>query len=299
MSTRIFSSSLILFLSYLFVPCAMSAQDSDGAAQLARIDRHQSSEWLTVEPHLPNPATASAAQLELAGDILRARRFPEDAVEFYIYALKRGGQEAALMNKLGVTELELRNVVAARVYFQRVVQLQRKDARGWNNLGAVEYSEGRYGKAISDYGRAIKLDTQQATYHSNRGTAYFETKDYERARREFDTALKLDPQMMKHLGTTGLEVHMLSPSDRARYCFELARLFAHRGDEMEMLHYLQMASEGGFDVEHDMGSDEVLARYRKDPRVLTLVRNAKALRSGRASADVPGGLPPLPPETHP
>lgn len=299
MSTRIFSPLLLLLVSLSSEPYALRAQDHNVTAQLARIERHQSPDWLTIEPHLPDPATASAARLELTGDVLRARRFPEDAVEFYLAALKRGGQEAALMNKLGIAELELRNVPIARAYFQRVVLLERKNARAWNNLGAVEYSDGRLRSAISDYGHAIKLNPEEATYHSNRGTAYFEAKNFERARREFDVAFRLDPQLMDHTGTAGLEVHMLSPSDHARYLFELARLYAHRGDEIQMLHYLQMSSEGGFDVEREMGSDDVLARYRKDVRVLTLVRNAKALRSGSASVKAPGGLPPLPSEVRP
>ena len=296
MSPRILHSSIPLLLSLLFVSCPLRGQDRDISAQLARIDRHQSPEWLSIEPHLPNLDTASAAQLETTGDVLRARRFLEDAAEYYIFALRRGGHEADLMNKLGVTELELRNIELARAYFQRAVHLQRNDAKVWNNLAAVEYVDGRLRNAISDYGRAIKLDATDATYHSNRGTAYFQAKDYDRARREYDTALKLDPDLMEHLGTGGVEVHMLSPGDHARYLYEMARLFAHRGDEIQMLHYLQMASEGGFDVERQMGSDEVLARYRKDARVLMLVHNAKALRSGSASAAVPGGLPPLPAE---
>jgi tetratricopeptide (TPR) repeat protein len=244
---------------------------------------------------LPDPATAAPDKLELAGDVLRARRFPEEALQYYIYALRRGGQEGVLLKKLGVTELELHRTALARAYFQKLVRLNKKDADGWNNLGAVEYLDRNYVGAISDYGRAIKLNKTSAIYHSNRGTAYFEKKDFEAARREFDVALKLDPGMMEHHGATGVSIHMLSPEDHARFCFELARLYAHRGDEMQMLHFLTVASEGGYDVLPAMGSDKVMAEYRKDPRVLTLVQNARALRSGRASADVPGGLPPLPP----
>jgi hypothetical protein len=47
-----------------------------------------------------------------------------------------------------------------------------------------------------------------------------------------------------------------------------------------------------------MGPDKVLGRYRKDPRVLLLVRNAQALRSGHSIAEVKGGLAPLPPTVH-
>jgi tetratricopeptide (TPR) repeat protein len=203
------------------------------------------------------------------------------------------------MNKLGITELDLRHIATARAYFQQVVRLQRKDAQGWNNLGAVEYLDGHYGGAISDYRKAIKYDKRSATFHSNLGTAYFEEKDFDKARGEFDVALKIDPEMMEHHGSTGVSAHMLSPADHAHFCFEIARLYAHRGDEEQMLHYLQLASEGGFDILGTMRDDSVMAPYRKDPRVVTLVQNARAIRNGRISvADAQGGVPPLPAENH-
>ncbi len=46
----------------------------------------------------------------------------------------------------------------------------------------------------------------------------------------------------------------------------------------------------------EMRSDAKLDHYRKDTRVILLVQNAKALRSGRASiGDSPNSVPPLPP----
>jgi len=260
--------------------------------------RHQSADWLAIEPHLPDPATASPQKLEIAADVLRARRFPEDALVYYGYALQRGGPQQELLIRMGVTELDLRHITVARNYFMQVVRLQKKNAQGWNNLGAAEYVDGRYGTAIVDYSKAIKLDRKSAVYHSNLGTAYFEEKNFEKARQQFDIALTLDPDMMQHHGASGVEAHMLSPADHAHYCFEIARLYAHRGDEENMLRYLTLSSEGGYDVLGSMGSDEVLAKYRKDPRVISLVRNATALRNARTSvADArAGGVPPLLPQ---
>jgi tetratricopeptide (TPR) repeat protein len=201
-----------------------------------------------------------------------------------------------LMNKIGVTQLELRHTAAARAYFQRATQLQKKDPVAWNNLGAVEYMDGRFATAISNYKRAIKLNKTSAIYHSNLATALFEEKRYKDARAQYKIALELDPDMAHHDGTGGLTAHMLSPEDHARYCFEMARLYAELGDETNMLRYLTMASEGGFDVMGEMRSDAKLDRYRKDTRVILLVQNAKALRSGRASVDdASSKIPPLPP----
>jgi hypothetical protein len=73
-------------------------------------------------------------------------------------------------------------------------------------------------------------------------------------------------------------------------------LYAELGDEVNLMHYLTMASESGFDVMGEMRGDNVMTHYRKDPRVIMLVKNAQALRSGRASVDdATGKIPPLPP----
>ena len=278
------------------LPAGLQQQNAPNTEVMREI-RHRDPQWETVRLHLPDPAISSEEQLETVADVLRARRFPEDALDYYLYALKRGGgNQVMLMNKIGVTQLELRHTAAARAYFQRAIQMQKKDAVAWNNLGAVEYMDGRFATAISDYSRAIKLNKTSAIYHSNLATALFEEKRYKDARAQYKIALQLDPDMAHHDGTGGLTAHMLSPEDHARYCFEMARLYAELGDETSMLRYLTMASEGGFDVMGEMRSDAKLDRYRKDTRVILLVQNAKALRSGRASIDnAASKVPPLPP----
>jgi tetratricopeptide (TPR) repeat protein len=273
---------------------ALYAQRGLPSHEVALQVEHRDPQWESIVAHLPDPATATPARLESAADVLRARRFPESALDYYNYALKRGANEAQILNKIGVTELEIGNVRVAREFFQRVVHLKKKNAEAWNNLGAVEYLEGQNGHAISDYKRAIKLNKKSAAFHSNLGTAYFQTKDFDRARKEFVIALKLDPELMEHRGGPGgVTMRMLSPQDHARFCYEIARLYAQNGDVKNMLHYLTTASEGGFDVLRQMEHDPVLGQYRKDPRVLLLVQNAEALRSGHLSvAESSGALPP-------
>ncbi len=63
---------------------------------------------------------------------------------------------------------------------------------------------------------------------------------------------------------------------------------------MNLLHYLTMASEGGFDVMSEMRGDNLMGVYRKDPRVILLVKNAHALRTGRVVVeDTAGNVPTL------
>jgi tetratricopeptide (TPR) repeat protein len=253
-----------------------------------RTDReslHKTEQWQLIEQHLPDPATATAQELEQQADILRARRFPEDARDYYRYALARGGNEPALLNKLGLTELEMRNAQLARAYFQRVVKMSKKNADAWNNLGAVEYMDGNSANALADYKRAVKLNRRQAVFHANLATSYFERRDYPKARQEIDAAMKLDPQIFEHaLSNGGVVAHVLSAQDRARFSFEMAKLYAKNGLEDEMLHSLAMASEAGMDVQREMLHDPELAKFEMDPRVVVLVHNAQALRESRAAA---------------
>jgi tetratricopeptide (TPR) repeat protein len=290
-------SFLLIFFTLWAFPARLAAQDESPAQPELLRPTHDDPQWTTVQSHLPDPLTASAAKLELAADVLRARRFPGDALEYYNYALQRGGDQVLLLNKMGVTELELQNLMAARAYFQRSVKLKKKNADGWNNLGALEYLERRYRNAILDYDRAIKINKKESSFHSNLGTAYFDLKQFDSARKEFEIALKLDPEMFQRRRmSTGVTAHLLSPEDHARFCYEMARLYAKNGDEDNMLHSLQMASEGGFDVATEMGRDASLSPYRKDPRVVMILQNARALRAGRAGTAVAAGtLPPLPP----
>ncbi len=304
MSIPLRSPFLILLFGLLSVPSRSTAefpaamQQNPTATDAAlRELRHEDPQWQMVRPHLPDPATATEQQLETVGDVLRARKFPEDALDYYTYALRRGGgNEVLLMNKLGVTQLDLRHTAAARAYFERATRLKKKDAVAWNNLGAVEYIDRRFATAISDYARAIKLNKTSAIYHSNLATALFEEKNYKSAREQFKLALQLDPDMAHHDGTGGLTAHLLSPEDHARYCFEMARLYAELGDETNMFHYLKMASEGGFDVMEEMRADNMMSPYRKDPRVILLVKNAHALRTGHVLVDdAASKVPTLPP----
>jgi tetratricopeptide (TPR) repeat protein len=274
---------------------AQTAQANDPSLRSERAIEHNSPDWALIESHLPDPTTATPAKLEMEGDILRARRFPASAMDYFHYALNRGGDRSALLNKMGVTELELGNVTLARLYIQADLKAQRKNAQAWNNLGAIEFMQRRYGDAIRDYKRAIKYDDQVAVYHSNLGLAYVDKRDFESARAQLILALKLDPDVFLHHNAAGSSLHILSTSDRTRFCFEMAKAYAKLGNEAEMLHALQTASEAGMDIQAAMLKDNILASHVNDPQVVALVHVGKSLHASRvAGGNVAGAAPTLP-----
>ncbi len=245
--------------------------------------RHDDPQWQAVVAHLPDPAVASPKLLEQQADLLRIRKFPEDALEYYNYALNRGGRTAILLDKIGLTQLELRNVVLAQAFFRQAIKADRKSPQGWNNLAATEYLERQYGSAVNDYKKAVKLDHASAVFHANLSTAYFEAKNYKGARKEADEALKLDPLVFQHSSGAGVAAHILSVEDRARFAFEMAKLYAQHGQEAEMLHALGVACENGMDIAPAMAKDPTLSKYRNNPGVALVIENARELHGGTPS----------------
>ena len=286
--------SLLLLPASVWVPLqAQSNPLPKSTLDSLRQSAHESPDWKLIEPHLPDPATAPIAMLETQGDLLRVRRFPDDALAYYNYALQRGGDQAELFNKIGITNMELGNLSIARVYLQRVVKLHPKDPQSWNNLGAVDFMGRNYTGAIQSYRRAIKFNKKFAVSHSNLGMAYIEKKDFSSAKAELLLAMKLDPQIFsRNSSSGGATLHMMTASDRANFCFQMAKVYARMGDEAEMLHQLQTASEAGMNIRREMAEDEDLARFAKDPRVDEIILVAKSLREGKMVRNVASVLPP-------
>lgn len=286
--------SFLLCAASLCAVTALHAQQARSSdAEIERALRHATPEWQLVAAHLPDLMTASESSLEIEGDVLRARRMPEDALEYYGYALKRGGgDQARIFRHMGVSQLQLHRPELARACFRRAITLRKKDAEAWNNLGASEFMGRDVKSSIPDYNRAIKLNKKNPIYHANLGTAYFELHSYEDAREQFAIASKLDPDVFRRGGWGGTQIEVLSTQDRGRFCFEMATLAARTGNDAATLEWLGRAAEAGFDVKTALEGGRDFNAYRKDPRVALLLSNARALRAKQVATTEP--IPTLP-----
>jgi len=272
----------VRFLAPVLALCLPAAcllgetQPNEAQSQSALL--HQTKEWADIQPHLPSPDTASPAILETAGDVLRARRFPEDALEYYRDALAKGGNMAALRNKMGVVELDLHQELVARASFLDAIKANKEYAPAWNNLG-VSYSLSRdYPHAIRDYQRAAKLDGITATYHANAGMAYFNMKDIEHARQQLIVAIQIDPEVMQKQNQSGIDAQILDRQNYGEFCFEMARLFAEQKDVTQVHLWLSKAQGSGYDVRNEMRADAVLSQYMKDPVVQLMLTGPSHVR---------------------
>ena len=229
---RVRSVIVILSLAAGSAACLFAQKTKPEQARLTsdveRAALHNSSEWQLLEPHLPNPQTASVAQLETAGDVLRARRFPEDALDYYGYAMARGGDVSELLNKMGITRLELRQNDLARQMFLRTVRAKKNDAQAWNNLGVTEYSDHNYRAAISDYKRATKLNYRLLRSITRTWRmAYLEDKDMQdNARVQLSLRHPArSPLSCRRMILGGVTAHVIGSENYGEMCFEMARLY--------------------------------------------------------------------------
>ena len=292
----LFLSLLLVTLSERFI---LNAQESKPSAapmtsNEERATLHTSSDWQLIAPHLADPATGSATELEQDGDVLRARRFPEDALDYYGYAMARGGDVDNLLEKMGAVRLELQQAPLARAMFLRCVRARKNDAQAWNNLGAADYVMSEYGSAISEYKRSVRLNKRSAVVHANLGMAYFANKQTELARKQLALALQLDPKIMESRDEGGITAHVLATEDYAGFCFEMAKLYAEEQHPDSMRLWLGKASERGYDVRAGIRENAAFRPWLKDPQIQMMLQNSARMRKVPAMSvtPLPSATPP-------
>jgi tetratricopeptide (TPR) repeat protein len=222
----------------------------------------------TVDPPAPD---ATAADLESRGDELRAQKLYLDALDYYRAALAKEPNSARLLNKIGITQLQMQRYREARKSFERSIKADSKFADPYNNLGVVYYEEKKFGSAIKEYQRAIAVDGDSAAFFSNLGAAQFSKKQFDQAAASYEQALQLDPDVFERSSRIGVQAQLPSPEDRAHYDYEVAKLYAKRGFADRSLEYLRKAKEEGYKNFNNVYKDAEFAELRKDKRFAELM----------------------------
>jgi tetratricopeptide (TPR) repeat protein len=222
------------------------------------------------------PLSEAARRLtpEQRGDVLMARKLYREAVDTY----REAPPTAILMNKIGIAFHQLGDFAAARKHYEKAMKLDKHYADAINNDGTVFYAMKKYKTAISRYRNALKLSPDSASFWSNLGTAQYSLGKYPEMAEAYQKALSLDPQIFERRGTIGTELQDRSVTDRARYHYELARLYAKSGKFELALQYLRKSLEEGLKDKAKMMDSPEFAELREtdefklimalEPRVL-------------------------------
>jgi tetratricopeptide (TPR) repeat protein len=210
-------------------------------------------------------------QLDQAGDLARAQKNYDLAIDYFRAALKKDRKNATIYNKLGLAQLKNNDLKAARVSFEKAFKCNSKYAEAINNVGAVEYMQKRYGNAAKYFKKALALDETHATYHVNLGAAWFSQKKMDRAIAEYIRAMELDPEAFRKESKVGIAAQISTPEERAQYAYALAKAYAKRGDVEGCLECLKKAKEQGYRNLANVYKDEEFSRMRDNPRVQEVV----------------------------
>lgn len=207
---------------------------------------------------------------EQRGDLLMARQQYLAAIDAY----RQAPMSAVIWNKLGIAYHHMLAMEQAKVDYERALFIKPDYPEAINNLGAVDFAEGNYKKAIRLYERALKLMPHSAVIAANLGTAYFARGKFRQGYAAYQTAFRLDPNVF------GLDSHQIisGPTDshqRAREDYCLAELFAESGNQKNAIEYLRKAFNEGFSDMRRLMEDNVFAQLRKTSDFAQLMAEQK------------------------
>lgn len=226
------------------------------------------------QPKAETPAF-TALTADQKGDLLMARKMFREAVEAY----KQGPQNEALTwNKIGIAYHQLGDLNAAKKNYEKAMRVDKTYADAINNDGTVYYAQKKYRTAITRYQKAIQLKPDAASFYSNLGTAYYSRGRFQEMTAAYQKALELDPNVFEHRGAVGTELQDRTVADRARYHYEMAKIYAKTGKDELALQYLRRSLEEGLKDKNKMTQAPEFAKLREtaefkaiialEPRVL-------------------------------
>jgi tetratricopeptide (TPR) repeat protein len=180
---------------------------------------------------------------EQRGDLYMARKMYREAIDTY---RADPSNSAVIWDKIGIAWHQIGDLNAARKAYEHAVKLNKKYADAINNVGTVFYAQKKYRSAISRYNQALRYAPDSASIYSNLGTAWYARGRIDLMVQAYTKALQLDPEVFEKNSTVGTRMMDRGVTDKARYHFEMARLFAAAGKNDIAMQYLRKALEEGF-----------------------------------------------------
>jgi tetratricopeptide (TPR) repeat protein len=219
--------------------------------------------WLMAQGESGKPLS-----LEERGDLFMVHKQYREAIEAYGQGPK---DSAVVWNKTGIAWHQLGQLDKAKADYEHSVKLKPDYAAAHNNLGAVYYARKSYRRAISAYKKAIELTPQSASFHKNLGTAYFARKQDVLSMQEYQEAFRLDPDVFENRSPFGTALEDSTVADRARYHYNLAKIYAKASQNDLAIQYLKKALEEGFHDKKKLEQDPEFQAMRDLPEFKQLL----------------------------
>ena len=115
------------------------------------------------------------------------------AVLYYDKALEKG-ERINIYYHRGLAKLSLGDHEGVIADYDRVIEINPKNAGAYNNRGIAKDRLGNYEDAIADYDQAIEINPQYAIAYNNRGVSNKNSGDLPNAIADYDQAIEINPQ---------------------------------------------------------------------------------------------------------
>ena len=205
---------------------------------------------------------------EQQGDLFMARKMFREAIEAYREAPQTS---AVVWDKIGIAYHQLGDLAAAKRNYEKAIKLDPKYSDAINNVGTVLYSQKNYRGAIARYNRALAIAPGAASIWSNLGTAYYARGKYPEMSQAYAKAIQLDPSVFDSHNSLGTTMQDRSVGDKARYHYEMARIYAGAGNKVLALQYLRKSLEEGFKDKEKIGNAPEFDAWRDTPEFKDLI----------------------------
>ena len=222
---------------------------------------------MAFQPDTPQK-TALKLPPEQQGDLFMARKMFREAIEAYREASQTS---AVVWDKVGIAYHQLGDLSAAKKSYEKAVKLDSRYADAINNVGTILYSQKNYRGAISRYNRALAITPDAASIWSNLGTAYYARGKYPEMSQAYAKAIQLDPGVFDSHNALGTTMQDRSVADKARYHFEMARIYANAGNKELALQYLRKCLEEGFKDKERLDKAKEFAELRETPEFKEII----------------------------
>jgi tetratricopeptide (TPR) repeat protein len=213
----------------------------------------------------------SARMAEEKGDLARLHNNNEQAVTYYLEALRIERQDASLYNKVGIAELQIGERSHARKHFQQALKYDPRLSAALNNIGAVALLDKKYKPAVGYFKQALALDELDAPVHVNLAEAWIGLGETDRAMTEYARALELDADVLSS-SQDGIVAQIKTPEQRARVSFLIAKSYMKRGNVEGALEYLRRAKELHYPDLAKVYSDPDFSALWHDARLAKIVK---------------------------
>lgn len=205
---------------------------------------------------------------EERGDLYMVRKMFREAIASY----RNGPQNSPVTwDKIGIAWHNLGELALARKNYEHALKVDKKYAEAINNIGTVLYAQKKYRAAAGRYRKALSLQPDKASFWSNLGTAYYSMGRFPEMMQAYSKAISLDPEIFEHRGVVGTEMQERTVADRARYHFELARLYAKIGKDDLAVQYLRRCFEEGFKDKAKVNASPEFAGLRENPEFIAVM----------------------------